>query len=112
MTKKQIEYILDNTHSHASASFEAKFRLLFTGNKSRSAFTEVLEKKTEEEINAIEAVLIAYERVIKDLRDTEKRLRKANDDYGKLHNEARRNKNTVDSLNFMIHQLHPVGDEY
>jgi len=67
---------------------------------------------TDKQIDAIENVIISYVRLKKDLKDTEKRLGQANKAYEKLNNEARRNKNTVDSLNFMIHNLHPIGDEY
>ena len=112
MSKKQIEYIVENTASHAMSSFETKFRKLFSENTGITAFTRALEEKTEEELNIIEAVVVAYLRVENDLKDTKKRLGRANDNYMKLNNQAKRDKNTLDSLNFMIHQMHRLGDEY
>ena len=112
MSKEKIDYIVENTTSHSATSFETRFRKIFSGDSYKSGFTKVLEQKTEEEISLIQQAIWEFVRLSNELKDTKKKLREADKVQIKLHNEAKRNKNTVDSLNFMIHQLHPVGDEY
>ena len=113
MSKEKIDYIVENTTSHLATSFGRRFRnMLNSGDSYTSGFGNLLEKKTEEEITLIYQTVWEFVRLSNELKDTKKKLREADKVQIKLHNEAKRNKNTVDSLNFMIHQLHPVGDEY